>query len=246
VEDWRLGWDGLLALTAAAASISTVRAAVTRGKRSTVDELRDGIVDHELRAAASARNKLALLATKGRDFAQEGFRKTKSKTPKEKVKAPAAAALEPEQTFFEGPPSITETLIPGLSVFTVVGIIPFSASLARQAWTRYKITNRRLEVASGFQGKDVVQVLYREITDVRWLRRWGGSAGDLVLTLQDGSKLEVRSVPEFDRNLAYIMSKVDEETVRVCGYPDKPARDYMEANPEGPKPVLESVEEASA
>ena len=71
-----------------------------------------------------------------------------------------------------------------------------------QAWTRYKITNKRLEVCSGFQGKDVVQVIWREITDVKWLRRYGGAAGDLVFSLQDGSKLEVRSVPDFDRNLA--------------------------------------------
>ena len=77
----------------------------------------------------------------------------------------------PEQTFWEGAPSITETLVPGLSVFTVVGVIPFAASIARQAWTKYKFTNRRIEVASGFQGKDVVQVLWREITDIKWLRR---------------------------------------------------------------------------
>ena len=52
-------------------------------------------------------------------------------------------------------------------------------------------------MASGFRGKDVVQVIYREVTDVKWLRRWGGSAGDLVLSLQDGSKLEVRNLTVF-------------------------------------------------
>merc|ERR1719174_49564 len=122
-------------------------------------------------------------------LATEGEGKKKSKQPKEKVKAPAAPVLEAEETFFEGPPSITETLIPGLSVLTVVGIIPFSASLARQAWTRYKITSRRVEVASGFQGKDVVQILWREVYDVKWLRRYGGAAGDIVFELKDGSKL---------------------------------------------------------
>ena len=71
----------------------------------------------------------------------------KKDDPKEKVKGPnPATLLKPEQTFFEGAPSITETLIPGLSVFTVVGIIPFSASIARQAWTRYKITSRPMFV----------------------------------------------------------------------------------------------------
>ena len=78
-------------------------------------------------------------------------KKIKEKGPKVKAPPSAAAAqqLVPEQTFFEGAPSITETLIPGLSLFTVVGVIPFTASLARQAWTRYKITNKRMEIASG-------------------------------------------------------------------------------------------------
>merc|ERR1719152_424144 len=176
-------------------------------------------------------------------------RPKKSKAPKEKVKAPAAqVALVPEQTFWEGPPSITETLIPGLSLFTVVGVIPFTASLARQAWTKYKFTNRRIEVASGFQGKDVVQVLYREIVDMKWLRRYGGAAGDLVLDLQDGSKLEIRSVPEFDRNLAFIMSQVQDDAREACDYPDAPARDYLEKVQSGelPRPELPPLEAETA
>merc|ERR1719152_883785 len=174
-------------------------------------------------------------------------RPKKSKAPKEKVKAPTpTVALAPEQTFWEGPPSITETLIPGLSLFTVVGVIPFTASLARQAWTKYKFTNRRIEVASGFQGKDVVQVLWREITDVKWLRRYGGAAGDVVLTLQDGSKLEMRSVPEFDRNLAWIMSQVMDDARESSEYPDAPARAYAEKVERGeePAPVLPPLEES--
>ena len=171
-------------------------------------------------------------------------RPKKQKQPKQKVKAatPAApaAALVPEQTFWEGAPSITETFIPGLSLFTVVGVIPFTASLARQAWTKYKFTNRRIEVASGFQGKDIVQVLYREITDVKWLRRYGGAAGDIVFDLQDGSKLEVRSVPEFDRNLAFIMSMVQDDARDASEYPDTLAREYLAkvASGEEPRPEL--------
>jgi len=172
-------------------------------------------------------------------------RPKKSKQPKEKVKGPAPSAiLAPEQTFFEGPPSATETLIPGLSLFTVVGVIPFTASLARQAWTRYKLTNRRIEVASGFQGKDVVQVLWREISDVKWLRRYGGAAGDVVFTLGDGSKLEVRSVPEFDRNLAFIFSQIDDSVAEASAYPDGPAREYQAkvASGKEPAPVLPGAE----
>jgi hypothetical protein len=176
--------------------------------------------------------------------------KKKQKVPKQKVKAPAAAAsIAPaESVFFEGAPSITETFIPGLSILTVVGVIPFSASLARQAWTRYKITNRRIEVTSGFAGKDVVQVSWREINDVRWLRRWGGAAGDLVFTLNDGSKLEVRSMPEFDRNLAFIMNTLGDDVKNMCGYPDNGGQEYLDkvAAGEEPPPTIESVPEEGA
>jgi len=174
-------------------------------------------------------------------------KKQKQKTPEQKIKGPTSVVAK-EQTFFEGPPSITETLIPGLSLFTVVGVIPFTASLARQAWTRYKITNRRIEVASGFQGKDVVQILWREIYDVKWLRRYGGAAGDIVFTLKDDSKLEMRSVPEFDRNLAFIMSQVEETVVDAAEYPDKPAKEYQAkvASGEEPAPTLPQEEGAAA
>eukprot|EP00310_Coccolithus_braarudii_P012400 CAMPEP_0183352022 /NCGR_PEP_ID=MMETSP0164_2-20130417/27010_1 /TAXON_ID=221442 /ORGANISM="Coccolithus pelagicus ssp braarudi, Strain PLY182g" /LENGTH=237 /DNA_ID=CAMNT_0025524361 /DNA_START=15 /DNA_END=728 /DNA_ORIENTATION=+ len=170
-------------------------------------------------------------------------KKSKSKAPKEKVKGPTSAAqqlqLVPEQIFFEGAPSITETLIPGLSLFTVVGVIPFTASLARQAWTRYKITNKRLEVASGFQGKDVVQVTWREIMDAKWLRRYGGAAGDLVLTLRDGAKLELRSVPEFDRNLKFMMDQLGDDVAEACEYPDGPAKAFLAKVEAGEEPPVE-------
>jgi len=171
-------------------------------------------------------------------------KKIKEKGPKQKGPPSTAAAqqLVPEQTFFEGAPSITETFIPGLSLFTVVGVIPFSASLARQAWTRYKITNKRMEIQSGFQGKDVVQITFREITDIKWLRRFGGAAGDLVLTLQDGAKVEIRSMPEFDRNLKFIFDQADpagDLLCADCGYPDAPATTFLEKVKSGEEPPVE-------
>lgn len=177
-------------------------------------------------------------------------KKLKRKEPKQKVKGPQAAAglIAPEQTFWEGPPSKTETIIPAASVLTVVGIIPFTASLARQAWTRYKLTNRRLEVASGFQGKDLVQVTWKEITDIRWLRRYGGAAGDIVFDLKDGSKLEMRSLDDFERNLNFIMEQLQPGVQEDAGYPDAPAKSYLAkvAAGELPKPELPPLDGAVA
>jgi hypothetical protein len=63
------------------------------------------------------------------------------------------AILAPEEVFFEGPPSWTEMVIPGISILTVIGIVPFIATATRQAWVKYKITSRRISVTSGFNGQ---------------------------------------------------------------------------------------------
>ncbi len=42
--------------------------------------------------------------------------------------------LEPEEIFFEGAPHWTEVVVPTISILTVIGIIPFASSIARQIW----------------------------------------------------------------------------------------------------------------
>jgi len=68
-----------------------------------------------------------------------------------------AASLKTEEVFYEGPPAITETIVPTISILTVVGIIPAAAAWARQAWVRYKITTRRIRVNSGFGGNEMAE-----------------------------------------------------------------------------------------
>jgi len=46
----------------------------------------------------------------------------------------------------------------------------------------------------------------------------GGASADLVFELKDGAKLEVRAMPEFEKNYAYIMEQVSEETRETSGY----------------------------
>lgn len=124
--------------------------------------------------------------------------------------------LDPEEVFLEVRPSWTELIIPTLSILTVIGIIPFIGSVARQTWVRYKLTNRRISVTSGFQGKDSTEIIYRDIASVKFVRRMGGT-GDMVLTLKDGAKLELRTVPELDKIFEYVMSKVDEDVQNASG-----------------------------
>ena len=125
------------------------------------------------------------------------------------VAAPATekAVLEPETLFFEGPPSKSELIVPGLSVLTVIGIVPFAAAAARQAWVKYKITSRRISVQSGVGGQDFTEIVYSDIAGMKFVYRGSKEVGDLVISLRDGAKLEMRFVPQFQEIYRYIFER---------------------------------------
>ena len=122
--------------------------------------------------------------------------------------------MKPEEVFYEGPPAITETIIPTISIVTVVGIIPAAAAWARQAWVRYKITTRRIRVTSGFGGKDMAEIVYPDIVELRTVKRLFGD-GDMVAFLRDGAKFEMRNIPKFDETIEFILKQVDKNVVEL-------------------------------
>lgn len=126
----------------------------------------------------------------------------------------AAVTLAPEETFYEGPPAITETIAPTVSILTVVGIIPAAAAWARQAWVRYKITSRRIRVNSGVGGKEMAEIVYPDIVELRTVKRLFGD-GDLVAFLRDGAKFEMRNIPNFDETIKFILEQVDPEVAKL-------------------------------
>lgn len=160
--------------------------------------------------ARKQRDSLVCMAAKPRKSSSRRF------VPGKGAPASAKRKLEPEEVFVEVSPSWTELIVPTLSILTVIGIIPFIGSVARQAWVRYKLTNRRISVTSGFQGKDSTEIIYRDIAEVKFVRRMGGT-GDMVIMLKDGAKLELRTVPELDKIYEFVMSKVDEDVRNASG-----------------------------
>lgn len=135
---------------------------------------------------------------------------------KGKVTDASKVKLEPETVYMEVRPAWTELIIPTLSIFTVIGLIPFVGSVCRQAWVRYKVTSRRISITSGFQGRDLTEVIYRDIAEIKFVRRLGNS-GDMVLALKDGAKLELRTVPQMDEIYNYIMEQVDDQAREASG-----------------------------
>ncbi|WP_309732887.1 PH domain-containing protein [Chamaesiphon sp. OTE_75_metabat_556] len=113
-----------------------------------------------------------------------------------------------EETFYEGGPHIGDLIFHVvLSVFVV--FIPLAiGSIVRAIWLRYKITDRRISVIGGWMGKDRTDLVYSEITDAVTIPRGLGFWGDMVVTLKDGSRLELRSLPRYREIYDYINERV--------------------------------------
>jgi Bacterial PH domain len=117
-----------------------------------------------------------------------------------------------EETFYEGGPHIGDLIFHVvLSVFVV--FIPLAiGSIVRAIWLRYKITDRRISVIGGWMGKDRTDLVYSEITDAVTIPRGLGFWGDMVVTLKDGSRLELRSLPRYREVYDYINERVIAKT----------------------------------
>ena len=113
-----------------------------------------------------------------------------------------------EEVYYEGAPHIGDLIISLLmSIFVIT--IPFGiAAIARALWVRYRITNRRITVTGGWRGQTRTDVVYAEIVKMVTVPRGLGSWGDMVLTLKDGSRLELKSLPKFRETYEYIESKL--------------------------------------
>jgi hypothetical protein len=112
------------------------------------------------------------------------------------IKPQSGAAIE-ETVFYEGGPARGDLLVNLLFGLTVLGI-PFAVgAIVRALWLRYRITSRRISVNGGWLGRERTQVVYSQIREVRSVPRGFGAWGDMVLVLDDGSRLEMRSVPRF-------------------------------------------------
>jgi hypothetical protein len=116
----------------------------------------------------------------------------------------APGASIQESVFYEGGPARGDLIVNLLFGLTLIGL-PFAiAALIRALWLRFRITSRRIEVNGGWMGRERTQVVYSQIREVRSAPRGLGAWGDMVLVLNDGSKLEMRSVPRFRELEAFI------------------------------------------
>ncbi len=122
-----------------------------------------------------------------------------------------------EEVYYEGGPHIGDLIINILLGFTVICLPLTIAAVVRALWVRYRITNRRISVTGGWMGRDRSDVIYSEITKVVTVPRGIGTYGDMVLTLRDGSRLELRAIPRFRETYDFINERLSERAKKVSG-----------------------------
>jgi hypothetical protein len=113
-----------------------------------------------------------------------------------------------EEVYYEGGPHIGELIINLLLGFTVICLPLTVGAIVRALWLRYRITDRRISVTGGWMGRDRSDIIYSEMRSVVSVPRGIGLWGDMVLTLRDGSRLELRAVPNFRQVYDYINERI--------------------------------------
>jgi hypothetical protein len=117
-----------------------------------------------------------------------------------------------ENVYYEGGPHIGDLIVNILLAFTVICIPLTVGAIVRALWLRYRITDRRISVTGGWQGRDRTDIIYSEIVKIVKVPRGIGLWGDLVVTLRDKSRLEMRAVPNFREIYDYIAERAAAKT----------------------------------
>ncbi|KAB8317428.1 PH domain-containing protein [Tolypothrix campylonemoides VB511288] len=122
-----------------------------------------------------------------------------------------------EEVYFEGGPHIGDLITNILIGLTVVGLPLTVGAIVRALWLRYRISDRRVSVTGGWRGRDRTDVIYSEIVKIVKVPRGIGAWGDMVLTLRDGSRLEIRAIPKFREIYDYIEERVIAKNPNYAG-----------------------------
>ena len=119
-----------------------------------------------------------------------------------------------EEVYYEGGPHVGDLIFNILLAFTVICIPLTVGAIVRALWLRYRITDRRICVTGGWMGRERTDIIYSEVVKVVKVPRGIGLWGDLVVTLKDKSRLEMRAVPQFRDIYDYVSEKAAAKTGR--------------------------------
>ncbi|KAG5059401.1 hypothetical protein JHK87_000430 [Glycine soja] len=118
-----------------------------------------------------------------------------------------------ETIFFDGGAHYGDLAANLLLGFTLLWLPLTLAAVSRAMFLRYRFTNLRVTVISGLSGQDRSDFAYSVIKDVQVVPRFIGEWGDVVITLKDGTKVDLRSVPKFREISKYCLAMAQKPIV---------------------------------
>ncbi|KAL3824151.1 hypothetical protein ACJIZ3_020180 [Penstemon smallii] len=118
-----------------------------------------------------------------------------------------------ETIFFDGGAHYGDLLANLILGFTLLWLPLTLAAVLRAFYLRYRFTNLRVSVISGLTGEDRSDFSYSVIKDVQVVPRFIGEWGDVIITLKDGTKVDLRSVPKFREIAKYCLSMAEKKPV---------------------------------
>lgn len=118
-----------------------------------------------------------------------------------------------ETIFFDGGAHYGDLIANLLLGFTLLWLPLTLAAVSRAFFLRYRFTNLRVTVISGLTGQDRSDFSYKVIKDVQVVPRFIGEWGDIIITLKDGTKVDLRSVPKFREIAKYCLSMAEKPVV---------------------------------
>ncbi|MGL5033684.1 MAG: PH domain-containing protein [Microcystaceae cyanobacterium] len=119
-----------------------------------------------------------------------------------------------ETAYYEGGPHVGDLIINILLGFTVICLPLTVGAVVRAIWLRYKITDRRISVTGGWMGRDRTDIVYGEVSKMIKVPRGIGMWSDIVVVLNDKSRLELRAMPKFREVYDYMAERVAAKTGR--------------------------------
>ncbi|KAK9843658.1 hypothetical protein WJX81_001322 [Elliptochloris bilobata] len=158
-----------------------------------------------------------------------GESRKKEAVPSRKKEAPKYD-FSGEQLHWEGTPHRGD-LVTNLALGTTLLWLPLTfAAIGRGAFIKFKFTDKRVSVITNAPWKnEQLDVPYQEVKDVVTVGRGLGFWGDMVVTLRNGDKVELRSLPQFRELKAYIFERRDamrEESLGGRGAAGRPAKGF--------------------
>jgi nitrogen fixation protein len=127
------------------------------------------------------------------------------------VEEPAGANWGAEEIVYEGPPARGEIIANVAMSWTLVWLPLTISAIGRGLWASYKITDKRVVVMSTSPLRtERTDVPIEEIVDVIAIGRGVGLWGDMVITLKNQEKIELRSLPDFKKLEEHIKSRMGE------------------------------------